>query len=221
MVAKPRPPAAVAQLPFRIVGRNPERAKATLALTCLGAVAHMVMCQHQALGGRFSKRAVAVFDSAHDLAPTKRLHYCSRFVQDKSRAKSTHEKSCTTCKFCTNVWPRGRQDRVASERAMSSLGRTALAKRIIETAQRDGMTVKTLRDDAIPSPLIETNACAGTPGRLCPLAAGLRCLEQGDAGTAIVEAAQAACFKGHEAHRPQHNLGTRSRSCWAGAGGCP
>jgi hypothetical protein len=32
---------------------------------------------------------------------------------------------------------------------MSSLVRTALAKRIIEVAQRDGMTVKTLRDDAI------------------------------------------------------------------------
>jgi hypothetical protein len=36
-----------------------------------------------------------------------------------------------------------------SEPAMSSLVRTALAKRIIDVAQRDGMTVKTLRDDAI------------------------------------------------------------------------
>ena len=36
-----------------------------------------------------------------------------------------------------------------AEPAMSSLVRTALAKRIIETAQRDGMTAKKLRDDAI------------------------------------------------------------------------
>jgi hypothetical protein len=36
-----------------------------------------------------------------------------------------------------------------SEPAMSSLVRTALANLIIEVAQRDGMTVKTLRDDAI------------------------------------------------------------------------
>jgi hypothetical protein len=32
---------------------------------------------------------------------------------------------------------------------MSSLIRTALAKRIIETAQRPGMTAEKLRDDAI------------------------------------------------------------------------
>jgi hypothetical protein len=32
---------------------------------------------------------------------------------------------------------------------MSSLVRTALAKRIIETAKREGMTAKKLRDDAI------------------------------------------------------------------------
>jgi hypothetical protein len=36
-----------------------------------------------------------------------------------------------------------------AEPAMSSLVRTALAKRIIEMAQRDGMTAKKLRDDAI------------------------------------------------------------------------
>ncbi len=36
-----------------------------------------------------------------------------------------------------------------AEPAMSSLVRTALAKRIIETAQRDGMTAEKLREDAI------------------------------------------------------------------------
>jgi hypothetical protein len=36
-----------------------------------------------------------------------------------------------------------------SEPAMSSLVRTALAKRIIEAAQRDGMTAEKLRADAI------------------------------------------------------------------------
>ena len=36
-----------------------------------------------------------------------------------------------------------------SEPAMSSLVRTALAKRIIETAQRPGIDVQKLRDDAV------------------------------------------------------------------------
>ena len=36
-----------------------------------------------------------------------------------------------------------------SEPAMSSLVRTAVAKRIIEVAQRDGMTAEKLRADAI------------------------------------------------------------------------
>ena len=36
-----------------------------------------------------------------------------------------------------------------AEPAMSSLVRTALAKRIIEVAQRDGMTAEKLRADAI------------------------------------------------------------------------
>ena len=57
-----------------------------------------------------------------------------------------------------------------AEPAMSSLVRTALAKRIIETAQRDGMTAEKLRDDAIAhiknnalARSVETNASAGTP----------------------------------------------------------
>ena len=36
-----------------------------------------------------------------------------------------------------------------AEPAMSSLVRTALAKRIIETAQRPGIDVQKLRDDAV------------------------------------------------------------------------
>lgn len=48
-----------------------------------------------------------------------------------------------------------------SEPAMSSLVRTAVAKRIIEVAQRDGMTAERLRADAIAHMGTSNNS---TPG---------------------------------------------------------
>jgi hypothetical protein len=45
-----------------------------------------------------------------------------------------------------------------AEPAMASLVRTALAKRIIETAQRPGIDMQTLRDDGLP---MSKTTCSG------------------------------------------------------------
>ena len=70
-----------------------------------------------------------------------------------------------------------------AEPAMSSLVRTALAKRIIETAQRGGMTAEKLRDEPLRTskttrfgPLYRNELKRWPAWHLCPLAAGMRCL---------------------------------------------